>query len=102
MTNEEFLTRYDSGKPKFTEAEIKKMAYGFIGFHVDTIEYESHRWYQEVETIFEVNGRYFGISWDRGATEMQENEFDMSEVYEVVKKEVVTFEWVCKEDKKND
>ena len=102
MTNEEFLTRYDSGDPKFTYEELKAMSYEDVGNYVETVEYGRHRWYQVVATIFEVNGRYFAVSWNRGLTECQDNEFDWSEVYEVEKKEVVTFEWVYKEDKKND
>lgn len=102
MTNEEFLQRYDSGKPKFTEVEIREMAYEEFGNCIDVIRGESLRWTQCMETIFEVDGRYFAVSWDKGLTEYQENEFHCSEVYEVVKKEIVTFEWVNKEDKSND
>ena len=102
MTKEEFLQRYNSGsgKPNFTKDEIKKMAYGEFcnefGNYVTTAEGKTHRWYQEVETIFEVEGRLFAVSWDRGLTEQQENDFDDAEVYEVEKKEKITFEWVKK------
>lgn len=97
MTNKEFLERYDSGKPKFTYDEIEEMAYEEFGNYVDEIDGERNRWTQAVETIFEVEGRYFAVSWFRGLTEMQENEFDCSVVYEVEKKEKITFEWVRKE-----
>ena len=102
MTKEEFLQRYNSGsgKPNFTKDEIKKMAYGEFGNefgnYVTTAEGKTHGWYQEVETIFEVEGRLFAVSWDRGLTEQQENDFDDAEVYEVEKKEKITFEWVKK------
>ena len=86
MTDEEFLQRYDSGKPNFTEDEIKDMAYEEFGNYVTTAEGETHRWYQEVETIFEVGDRLFAVSWDRGLTERQENDFCCSEVYEVEQK----------------
>ena len=102
MTNEEFLKRYDSGKPKFTYDELREMAYEEFGNCIDVIRGESLRWTQCMETIFEVDGRYFAVSWDKGLTEYQENEYHCSEVYEVVKKEIVTFEWVNKEDKSND
>lgn len=102
MTNEEFLQRYDSGKPKFTHTEIRQMAFEEFGNCIDVIEGESLRWVQAMETIFEVEGRRFAVSWFRGLTEMQENEFDCSEVYEVVKKEKITFEWVRKEDETHD
>ena len=97
MTNEEFLQRYDSGKPNFTEDEIKDMAYEEFGNYVTTAEGETHRWYQEVETIFEVGDRLFAVSWDRGLTEQQEDDFDDSEVYEVERKEKIIFIYVRKE-----
>ena len=97
MTNEEFLQRYDSGKPNFTKDEIEMMAYEEFGNWVDTAEGRTHRWYREVETIFEVNGRFFAVSWYRGLTELQEDDFDDAEVYAVEKKEKVIFEWVEKE-----
>ena len=89
MTNEEFLQRYDSGKPNFTEDEIKDMAYEEFGNYVTTTKGKTHRWYQEVKTIFEVDDRLFAVSWYRGLTEQQENDFDCSEVYEVERKEVI-------------
>lgn len=105
MTNEEFLQRYDSGKPNFTISEITRMAYGHFGNFVDRIEGDIHRWfqeYQEVETVFEVNGRLFAISWDRKLTDMlmledEEDEFDNDNIYEVEKKEKVIIDYVRKE-----
>lgn len=102
MTDEEFLQRYDSGKPNFTEDEIKDMAYEEFGNYVTTAEGETHRWYQEVETIFEVGDRLFAVSWDRGLTEQQENDFDDAEVYEVERKEKVIFTYIRKDTYGND
>ena len=95
MNNKEFLQRYDSGKPNFTKDETKKMAYGKFGNYVTTIEGTTRRWVQEVETIFEVNGRFFAISWLRGLTEM-------AEVYEVERKEKVIFTYIRKDTYGND
>lgn len=91
MTNEEFLQRYDSGNPNFTEDEIRKMVYRGLGNRVDEIGGECDRWTQCMETIFEVNGRFFAIGWFRGLTEYQENDFDDAEVYEVKRKAKVIF-----------
>ena len=102
MTNEEFLQRYDSGKAKFTYSELSQMAYEEFGDCIDVVEGECLRWTQCMETIFEVDGRRFAVSWDKGLTECQDNDFSCSEVYEVVKKEKITFEWVRKEDNTND
>ena len=97
MTNEEFLKRYDSGEANFTKDEIEMMAYEEFGNWVDTAEGRTHRWYREVETIFEVEGRLFAVSWNEGLTEQQENDFDDSEVYEVESKEKIIFIYVRKE-----
>ena len=97
MTNEEFLQRYDSGEPDFTEDEIEKMVFRGLGNRVDEIGGECDRWIQAMETIFEVNGRFFFVFWYRGLTELQADVFDDAEVYEVEKKEKVIFEWVEKE-----
>ena len=86
MTNEEFLQRYDSGKPNFTKDEIEEMAYEKFGNCIDVIKGDCGRWIQCMTTIFEVEGRRFAVSWLRGLTEMQEDEFDYSEVYEVERK----------------
>lgn len=102
MTNKEFLQRYDSGKPNFTKDEIEMMAYEEFGNYVTTAKGKTHRWYQEVETIFEVGDRLFAVSWDRGLTEMQEDEFDCSEVYEVERKEKVIFTYIRKDTYGND
>ena len=97
MTNKEFLQRCDSGKTNFTKDEIEKMAYGEFGNYVTTVEGNTRRWVLEVETIFEVGSRLFAISWDRGLTEQQENDFDYAEVYEVKRKERVIFDYVRKD-----
>lgn len=91
MTNEEFLQRYDSGKPNFTHDEIEQMAYEEFGDCIDVVEGECLRWTQCMETIFEVDGRRFAVSWDKGLTEYQENDFCCSEVYEVERKAKVIF-----------
>ena len=97
MTNEEFLQRYDSGKPNFTKDEIEEMAYEEFGNYVTTAEGKHHRWYREVETIVEVEGRLFAVNWNEGLTEQQENDFDDAEVYEVERKEKIIFIYVRKE-----
>ena len=102
MTNEEFLQRYDSGKPKFTTAELGDMAYGLLGYYVDTINGKIHKRFREVETIFGVGSRLFAVRWDRGLNVIQQKDFYGAKVYEVVKKEKITFEWVRKEDETHD
>lgn len=34
-----------------------------------------HRWYNEMTTVFEYKGKFYGCPWQQGLTEMQENEY---------------------------
>lgn len=105
MTEKEFLDRYDHDK-EFTssdgalyDTECAKLAWGDYGFKiVEEIEGDSHRWTQDVTTIFKVGDRHFAIDWDRGLTELQDNYY-YNQPYEVVKqeKQIVVTEWVAKE-----
>ena len=58
----------------------------------------THQYHIESLTEFvEGDSRLFAISWDRGLTEQQENDFDYAEVYEVKRKERVIFDYVRKD-----
>lgn len=65
---------------------------------IDEEELDEGRWHMIMLTIVEFNGKLFGIEWDRGLTEYQENEFDANEstVYPVdrVEKTVYTYKRV--------
>ena len=77
MTNKEFLERYDA-KNKFSEDELKMMVWGEYPTESELIEEnagDEGRWYRYMNTIFKVDGRYFSLSWSRGLTECQENEY---------------------------
>ena len=90
----DFLERFDRGE-KFDRNELKECRYDFLV--VDEIEGDAGRWTTAVRTIFEVGGRFFSLRWDRGLTEMQENEF-MYQPKEVVKrtyeKTIEVTEWM--------
>ena len=96
MTNEEFLQRYDSGEPEFTKDEIMEMAYEKFGNYIDKISETFDSWTQAVQTIFEVDGRLFAVSWLMSLTAIQDNDFDDAEVYEVERKEKVIFNYIRK------
>lgn len=66
-----FLKKLDSDIP-LTIEEIKELVYEFNG---EEISGEKLRWVQVMETIVELQGRYFVIPWYQGLTELQENEF---------------------------
>ena len=79
MSNEEFLTRYDSGV-KFIEEELSDLRWEFTEV---CVKYgENHRWNRPATTIFKVEDRLFALDWWQGLTEMQENEF-YDQPYEV-------------------
>ena len=77
MKNKEFLDRYDA-KDKFSEDELEMMAWGESPTKSELIEEnagDEGRWYRYMNTIFEVDNRYFSLNWSRGLTECQENEY---------------------------
>ena len=100
-TADDFLAAYDNGC-KFTEKEIKQLAWGEDSFfeEVTVEEGDSLRWNRYMTTIIKVKDRYFGVGWQAGLTEYQENIYD-GPVYEVkpVKKMVEITEWVSVETK---
>lgn len=57
----------------------------------DEITHGSGRWTEQVTAIFEYKGKYYGLSYDRGLTECQENEYwkQVPKLYE--KKQVVRY-----------
>ena len=95
-TDEEFLKLYDAGE-KFERNDLAAMAYGEIGKIVSEEEGYEGRWMRDMSTVFEGNGRFFNIDWERGLTEYQENEF-YEQPYEVVKKcheeTIIVINWV--------
>ena len=92
---ETFCSRYDA-RDKFNEDELQYMAFDCI--QKDEIEGDEHRWTRDVTTIFECDGRFFSIDWNRGLTEYQENEF-YNQPQEVklqeYKKTITVREWVA-------
>jgi len=89
-------------KIKLTESEIEELVWGFS---IDTKYGENRRWSRSVQSIIDLNGRYFAIDWEEGLTELQDNAF-YEQPYEVVKTEktIVVTEWVKKdfENRKDD
>jgi len=90
---EELMVAKIDNKEKLTEQELKDIR----DFSIKEIKGDESRWTVEIESILEMCGRYFSLYWDRGLTEMQENEFynQPVEIEEVTKTITVT-EWVVK------
>lgn len=77
----------------FTEEELEDLAWCDVDADVEMITQEAgeqHRWTQDVSTIFEFEGKYYSLDWDKGLTECQENGF-YTQPYQV-EKEVKTIE----------
>lgn len=72
----------------FTEEELEAIVK--YGKEVDEIEGEVGRWDQSIQTVVEINERYFAIDWLRGLTEYQMDSYPFPpyevkpEVYEKV------------------
>lgn len=66
----------------------------------DTLGHGEGRWMKHLTAMFEYKGKYYGLSYDEGLTERQENEYwkQVPKLYE--KKQVVryTFEEVKEEE----
>lgn len=86
------LNKIDSCE-KLTEEELQELVWEY---EVDKEYGEDHRWTKEVLSIVKLGDRHFGIDWQKGLTEMQENEFH-DQPYEVkqIERVVVTKEWVA-------
>ena len=72
MEDKEFITRFDN-KEKFSEKEIRSLVWEMDT--VEEIEGEDRRWSRGMQTIFKADDRYFSICWEKGLTEMQEDEY---------------------------
>lgn len=97
----EMLAKIDAGE-KLDRSELAKLCYDYS--ICDEEGYE-HRWVREMESIVELDGRYFSILWMRGLTEYQENEFEDQPV-EVRKhtyeKTIEVTEWIPIKGEENE
>lgn len=105
----EFLSWYDAGKPESNFEEIYE--YNTPGqFFLrewdpeDTIRGEDRRWSVWIDKIYKiqdgVNFRYFMTGYDHGLTEMQENEYWDTDIFEVSPKQIIKVETVWEEVEK--
>lgn len=44
-------------------------------FEIETIKGDDNRWTRNMETIIQINDKFFSIYWQEGLTEMQPNEY---------------------------
>lgn len=91
----EFLARIKSGD-KLSEEELSDLVWLHQIFEEEIAEL---RWGSHVKTIVLLDGEHYAVEWFKGATEMQENEFE-NQPYPVekVEKVVTITEWVPVKD----
>lgn len=80
LGEDEFLAKFDAGE------EINErclLEYAYIGDVIS--EGEDRRWSRTMESIVKIKDRYFKITWEKGLTEMQEDEcYYNPEEYELI------------------
>lgn len=65
------LEKIDVGE-ELSKSELAKLCYEHS---IWDQEGDESQWTKSIESVVELDGRYFSIIWDRGLTEYQENEF---------------------------
>lgn len=84
---EDEMYNFLTSEHKLTECELKDIVYNQLFYH-DSQEFDSGRWSQRMLYIMKVCNQLFAIPWDKGLTEMQDNEF-VHQPYKVVCKEKI-------------
>lgn len=96
---DEIMLKKIDNNEKLTSEELRDLV--CEGNVIKEIPGENRRWTRTVESIIELEGRYFLISWEQGLTENQPNEY-YNQPYEVVcdeyKKVVDVKHWIPKGD----
>ena len=93
MTEQEYIKKIDAGEC-FSESEIKSLVYDY-DYEYKVVSGNLGRWTQSMTTIVKLCDRYFAIHWERGLTEMQEDDFWYSSIEEVEPKErvITVIDW---------
>lgn len=88
MIDSELKQKIQNGD-ELTSEEVRKLIYSDT--HIDDVELDSGRWTEYLQMIYEINGKYYAVYWERGLTECQDNEFYSQVAEEVIPiDEVVT------------
>lgn len=81
-----------------SERELQSLIWEFD--EVDRDEGENRRWSRSNFSVIAIGDKFFGLCWEEGLTEMQENEF-FDQPYEVEKrtyeKTIMVTEWIKKQ-----
>jgi len=87
LSMEEIITRKLKQQEELTDSELEEMQWRFE--EVFEEEGKDGRWSKTMKTVFKVGDDLYALEWERGLTEMQENQY-FKQPYKVklVKKEV--------------
>lgn len=86
---------------RLTEQEVQYIVYedvcGYVGYVDEIVREECYR-YDKVDMIIQVDKNYYCISYNRGATEFQEDEFFSQVAIKMKRRIVVKYEYVWEVD----
>lgn len=91
---EEIILKKIANKEQLTAKDVEMLIYE-DGFNIETVVIDKYRW-TDVNTIIELDGKYYRVYWEQALTECQEDYFESQLAIEVEKKKKVieTHEWV--------
>ena len=68
-----------------TERQWEELVTECRDWAIEEQEWDLGRWHTLVTVIFQYKDKFYGITFERGNTECQENEYYNSEIFEVCK-----------------
>lgn len=92
---EEIILKKIANKEQLTAEDVEMLIYE-DGFNIETVVIDKYDWTELVNTIIELDGKYYRVYWEQALTENQEDYFESQLAIEVEKKKKVieTHEWV--------
>ena len=92
---EEIILKKIANKEQLTAKDVEMLIYE-DGFNIETVVIDKYDWTELVNTIIELDGKYYRVYWEQALTENQEDYFESQLAIEVKKKKKVieTHEWV--------
>lgn len=92
---EEIILKKIANKEQLTAKDVEMLIYE-DGFNIETVVIDKYDWTELVNTIIELDGKYYRVYWEQALTENQEDYFESQLAIEVEKKKKVieTHEWV--------
>lgn len=92
---EEIILKKIANKEQLTAKDVEMLIYE-DGFNIETVVIDKYDWTELVNTIIELDGKYYRVYWEQALTECQDDIFESQLAIEVEKKKKIieTYEWV--------